>query len=70
MTVWAVLHFCHLVKTRCLCPCERYNLPPAARPPSPHSLICAICNITVAMKKVAENPAVLASQQKYVVIKH
>ena len=26
-----------------------------------HPLICAICDITVAMKKVAQNPAVLAS---------
>ena len=29
--------------------------------PHPHTLIRAICNITVAVKKVAQNPAVLAS---------
>ena len=30
-------------------------------PPPPHSLIHAICDITVAVKKVAQNAAVLAS---------
>ena len=29
--------------------------------PTAHPLICAICDITVAMKKVAQNPAALAS---------
>ena len=36
-------------------PCHPHPLPPA------HPLICAICNIIVAMKKVVQNPAVLAS---------
>ena len=38
--------------------------PPSAShppPPPPHLLIRAICDITVAVKKVALNPAVLAS---------
>ena len=66
---------CHLVKTQhcCLCSCGRYNLPSAAHPPHhppytpshpPTPLVCAICDITVHVKKVAENPAVLASKQK------
>ena len=36
--------------------------PPTSFPP--HPLIRAICDITVAVKKVAQKPAVLASQQK------
>ena len=53
----------------------RYNLPPAAHPLaaliSPHPLphthppsIRATCDITVAVKKVVQNPTVLASLQK------
>ena len=42
-------------------PQPRQPLPP---PPIPHPLIRAICDITVAVKKVAQNPAVLASYQK------
>ena len=34
---------------------------PTHPPPTPHPLIHAICYITVAVKKVAQNPAVLAS---------
>ena len=38
------------------------NLPlTSPPPPPPHSLIHAICDITVAVKKVAQNAAVLAS---------
>ena len=35
-------------------PIERYNLPPAAHPPLPpvHPLVCAICDITVVVKKL------------------
>ena len=40
-------------------PIGKYNLPPASHPP--HPLICAICDITVVVKKVAQNPAVLGS---------
>ena len=35
--------------------------PPHARHPPTHPLICAICDITVTVKKVAQTPAVLAS---------
>ena len=35
--------------------------PPPPPPPPTHPLIRAICDITVAVKKVAQNPAVLAS---------
>ena len=34
--------------------------PPHPLPPS-HSLMRAICDITVAVKKIAQNPAVLAT---------
>ena len=62
---------CPLLKTQhhCLCPNEMCNpasascqppLPPTTLPPT-HPLIRAICDITVAVKKVAQNPAVLAS---------
>ena len=40
-------------------PIERCIPPPASHPP--HPLICAIRDITVVVKKVAQNPAVLAS---------
>ena len=41
----------------------RLRLPtqPTTPLPPPHPLIRAICDITVAVKKVAQNPAVLAS---------
>ena len=39
----------------------RLWLPTNPRHPHPHLLICAICDITVTVKKVAQNPAVLAS---------
>ena len=53
---------CPLLKTHhhCLCPNGRCNLPSASHPP-PHPLIHAIPDITVAVKKAAQNPAVLAS---------
>ena len=35
--------------------------PPTSHPPPPHPLIHAIRDITVVVKKVAQNPAVLAS---------
>ena len=42
--------------------------PPPSHPPTPlpptHSLIRVICYITVTVKKVAQNPVVLASKQK------
>ena len=38
--------------------------PPPTPLPLAHPLIRAICDITAAVKKVAQNPAVLASQQK------
>ena len=43
-------------------PIGKYNPPPASHPPSPptHPLIRAIRDITVVVKKVAQNPAVLA----------
>ena len=37
------------------------RLPTHPRHPATHPLIRAICDITVAVKKVAQNPAVLAS---------
>ena len=59
---------CPLLKIQhhCLCPNGRCNLPPASHPPPPplpptHPLIHTIPDITVAVKKVAQNPAVLAS---------
>ena len=56
-------HYC------CLCLNGSLNLPsvshPPPQPPAPlppaHLLIRAICDITVTVKKVAQNPAVLAS---------
>ena len=47
-------------------PVGAFNPPPASHPPPPptpptHPLIHAICDITVVVKKVAQNPAVLAS---------
>ena len=62
---------CPLLKTQhhCLCPNGRCNPPLASHPPPPpptplpptHPLIHAIPDITVAVKKVTQNPAVLAS---------
>ena len=55
---------CPLPKTQlhCLCPNGRCNLPSASHSPPPtHSLIHTIPDITVTVKKVAQNPAVLAS---------
>ena len=43
--------------------CLRLPTPPPTSFP-PHPLIRAICDITVAVKKVSQKPAVLASQQK------
>ena len=39
-------------------PIRMYSPPPAARPPT---VLCTICDITVVLKKVAQNPAVLLS---------
>ena len=62
---------CPLLKTQhhCLCPNGRCNPPSASHPPPPpphplppaHPFIHAIPDITVAVKKFAQNPAVLAS---------
>ena len=62
---------CPLLKTQhhCLCPNGRCNPPSASHPPLPpptplpptHPLIHAIPDITVTVKKVTQNPAVLAS---------
>ena len=62
---------CLLLKTQqhCLCPNGRCNPPSASHPlpppltplPPAHPLIHAIPDITVTVKKVAPNPAVLAS---------
>ena len=59
---------CSLLKTQhhCLYPNGRCNPPWASHPPptpllSAHPLIHAIPDITVAVKKVAQNPGVLAS---------
>ena len=58
---------CPLLKTQhyCLCPNGRCNPPSASHPPPAtphrHPLIHAIHDITVAVKKVAQNPAVLAT---------
>ena len=41
--------------------CLRLPTLPRHPPPPSHPLIRAICDITVAVKKVAQNPAVLAS---------
>ena len=62
--LWIVT-FCATYWTRTTAVCV-LNLPLASHPlqPSPapsHPLIHAICDITVAVKKVAQNPAVLAS---------
>ena len=53
---------CPLLKTQhhCLCPNGRCNPPSASLPPT-HPLIHAIPHITVTVKKVAQNQAVLAS---------
>ena len=63
--------FCQSLKTQhcCMCPYGSFNLPPATHPPlhpphplpPTHPLYHAIPDITVAVKKVAEKPAVLAS---------
>ena len=44
-------------------PNERYNLPtlPTTHPTPSHPLIHAACDIAVALKKIDQNPAVLAS---------
>ena len=59
---------CPLLKTQhhCLCPNGKCNLPSASHPPphplpSAYPLIHVIPDITVAVKKVAQNPAVLAT---------
>ena len=54
---------CPLLKTQhhCLCPTGSCNSSSASHPPLPPSLIQAIRDITVAGKKVTQNPAVLAS---------
>ena len=55
---------CPLLKTQhhCLCPNGRCNPPSASHPPpAALPLIHAIPDITVAVKKAAQNPAVLAS---------
>ena len=67
---------CPLLKTQhhCLCPNGRCNPPSASHPPlpsphshtptsitPPHPLIHAIPDITVAVRKVTQNPSVLAS---------
>ena len=56
---------------------KRYNAPPAAHPPSPPTppppahpppyTVCATCDTTVAVKKVAQNPSVsyVASRNNY-----
>ena len=59
------------IQHHCLCPNGRCNPPLASHPPPPpptplpppppHLLIYAIPDITVTVKKVAQNPAVLAS---------
>ena len=60
-------YICPLLKTQhhCLCPNGRCNPPSASHLPptltTPHPLIHAIPYITVTVKKVAQNPAVLAS---------
>ena len=57
---------CPLLKTQhhCLCPNGKCNPASASHPPPPpppHLLIHAIPDITATVKKVAQNPAVLAS---------
>ena len=57
---------CPLLKTQhhCLCPNGRCNPPSASNPPLPpptYPLMHTIPDITVTVKKVAQNPAVLAS---------
>ena len=56
---------CHLLDTEycCLCPSGSLNPLSASHPPT-HPLIRTIYDITVAMKKVAQNPAVLASYSR------
>ena len=39
--------------------CLQLPTHPCHPPPPSHTLICAICDTTVAVKKVAQNPAVL-----------
>ena len=64
----ATLEFLGLIATP-NSPNGKYNLPPASPAssthptpfPPAHPLIHAICDITVVVKKVAQNPAVLAS---------
>ena len=54
-------------------PVGSFNPPSAFHPPQPltppllpvHSLICAIRDVTVVVKKVAQNPAVLASYYRH-----
>ena len=58
--------FCQLLKTQHCC---LYNSHLATHT-TPHSLLHAICNITVTVKKVAQNPAVLVSYIAEIVIKH
>ena len=57
--------FCNLLKTQhcCLSSNGRYNPPPTVHPPPPpiQPLICVTNDIPVAVKKVGQNPAVLAS---------
>ena len=59
---------CPLLKTQhhCLCPNGRCNPPSASHPfppppPTPNPFIHTISDITVTVKKVAQNPAELAS---------
>ena len=65
-------YICPLLKIQhfCLCPNGRCNPPSASHPPLPppptplppaHPLLHAIPDIAVTVKKVAQNPAVLAS---------
>ena len=65
---------CHLMDTHycSLCLNGSLNLPSASHPPPPHThpLIGAICDITVAVKKVAQNPAELATIAGRKVIEH
>ena len=58
--------FCHSLKTQhcCMCPYGTFNLPLATHPPlhpPTHPLYHSIRDITVAVKKVAQKPAVLDS---------
>ena len=64
--VLMLAHYCFLCLNGSLNPpsASHTPLPPPIPLPPTHPLIRAICDITVAVKKVAQNPAVLASQQK------